>query len=152
MSKFDHYLNAVLERGAREAHDDGASAVDAHHILLAMAAGSDPVLTAAGLDHAAVRAALDQEFARSLGAAGVTLTTALRRGSRPPQGSPGLGASARAAIERGFAAVSRKRDVRRGHLLYGILSAQFGTVPRALDLAGVDRAELSRAALAESVR
>lgn len=54
---------------------------------------------------------------------------------------PRLGASSKHAMER-MAAGHRKKDLRSGHLLPGVLQAEVGTVPRALALAGVDRAEL----------
>ena len=47
------------------------------------------------------------------------------------------------ALERGFASVTRKKDLRPAHLLLGILRAEVGTVPRALALAGVDQAALT---------
>ncbi|WP_277303565.1 Clp protease N-terminal domain-containing protein [Spongiactinospora sp. TRM90649] len=140
-------VDVVIERGRREAHQDGAEAVEAHHLLLALAGADDPVvrgvLDAAGLDRAAVRAALDRENARSLAAIGVdvaafTLPAASVAGDPPSR----LGTSARLALERGFASVGRKKDLRPGHLLRGVLLAEVGTVPRALALGGVDRAGL----------
>lgn len=138
MSEFDHYLNGVLVRAIEEARAEGSPTVEAQHMLLALAAGDDPVLAAAGLDHAAVRGALDQEFAHSLAAAGVTLTAGPPRSS-PPAGTPPLGATAKAALDRAIGRAPRKKDIRPGHVLLGILLAEVGTVPRALALAGVDR-------------
>jgi hypothetical protein len=40
----------------------------------------------------------------------------------------------------------RKKDLQPAHLLLGILQAEAGTVPRALALAGVDRAGLAERA------
>ncbi len=140
MSSFDHYLNDVLGRAAEEARAEGSATVEAYHLLLALADGHDPVLAGAGLDRAAVRSALDRESARSRAAAGVTAAADLR--ASPPAGSPGLGPTARAALERGFAKASRKKDIRPGHVLLGVLLADVGTVPRALALAGVDRQAL----------
>jgi D-alanyl-D-alanine carboxypeptidase len=54
-----------------------------------------------------------------------------------------MGTSAKLALERSVAGASRTRDLRPAHLLLGILSAQVGTVPRALALAGVDREGLA---------
>ncbi|WP_425455218.1 Clp protease N-terminal domain-containing protein [Allorhizocola rhizosphaerae] len=87
---------------------------------------------------------MDREFEQSLAAAGVSLAAFdLPRtgpvGTRDPQ----PGESVRLAIERGLASVARQAEVRPAHLLLGILSAQVGTVPRALALAGVDRAALT---------
>lgn len=141
MSEFDHYLNDVLVQAIEEARAEGSATVEAHHILLALAAGHDPVLVAAGIDHAAVRGALDREFAHSLAAAGVTMVSGPPRAT-PPAGTPPLGATAKAALERGFARAPRKKDVRHGHVLLGVLLAEVGTVPRALALAGIDRQAL----------
>jgi D-alanyl-D-alanine carboxypeptidase len=147
MSSFDHYLQRILIAAAAEARAEGSAATEAHHVLLAIAGDGSPSLTAAGLDHAAVAAALDREFARSLAAAGVRVDGGVPRATPLSDGSPQLGATAKAALERGFALVQRKRDCRPGHVLLGVLLAPVGTVPRALDLAGVDRA-----GLAEDVR
>jgi len=147
VSEFDHYLHGVLMRAAEEARAEGSATVEAHHMLLALAAGGDPVLAAAGLDHAAVRGALDQEFAHSLAAAGVTMPSGPPRSapaagpprSAPAAGTPSLGATAKAALDRAIGRAPRKKDIRPGHVLLGILLAEVGTVPRALALAGADR-------------
>jgi D-alanyl-D-alanine carboxypeptidase len=146
MSPFDVYLHAVLMRAGHEAREDGSPAVEAGHLLLAIAgephAGTRPVLEPAGLDRDAVRAALDREFEHSLSAVGVSRAahTLPRPSGRPAH--PDMGTSAKLALERGFAAVPRKKDLRPGHLLLGVLLAEVGPVPRALALAGVDRAAL----------
>ncbi|GLW08106.1 hypothetical protein Misp01_32360 [Microtetraspora sp. NBRC 13810] len=155
MSAVDRMIQAIIERGADEALADGSAAIEAHHLLLAIAAhpegGARQVLTSAGLDRRSIRAALDREFEHSLAAAGVSSAAfGLPRPSRGPDRPGQLGASARLALERGFATAARKKDLRPAHLLLGILQAQAGTVPRALALAGVDRDGLTtrvRAAL-----
>jgi D-alanyl-D-alanine carboxypeptidase len=53
-----------------------------------------------------------------------------------------MGTSAKLALERGFAGAARKKDLRPAHVLLGVLAAEVGTVPRALALAGFDRADL----------
>ncbi|MEO3812546.1 Clp protease N-terminal domain-containing protein [Sphaerisporangium sp. B11E5] len=147
MAVIDEYINTIVERGGHDARHDGSETIEAHHLLLAIAAEGDAasreVLTSAGLDHRAVRDALDREFEHSLNAAGVSAGT-FRLPPPSPAGTPPakLGASARLALERGFSSVSRKKDLRPGHLLLGILRAEAGTVPRALALAGVDRDDL----------
>ncbi|WP_433359718.1 Clp protease N-terminal domain-containing protein [Actinoplanes sp. CA-142083] len=149
MSTFDHYFNRILDAAAAEATADGSAAVEAQHLLLAIAGEGSPPLAAAGLDQPALRRALDQEFTRSLATAGVTVPGGLPRATPDPGRSHSLGASAKVAIERGFDLVERKRDARPGHLLLGVLQADLGTVPRALALAGVDRAALRELALRE---
>ena len=146
MKPFDAYLHAVLMRAAVDARDDGSTTVEAQHLLLAVAAEPEPTtrpaLEAVGLDRDGVRRALDREFAHSLGAVGVSPTAYdLPRPSRLPA-NPTIGTSTRLALDRGFAFASRKKDLRPAHVLLGILSAQVGTVPRALALAGVDREDL----------
>ncbi|MER6949493.1 Clp protease N-terminal domain-containing protein [Nonomuraea sp. NPDC000554] len=148
MAMIDHYINTIVERGADEAHKDGSATVEAQHLLLAIAAERNPVthqaLTSVGLDHQAIRDALDKEFEQSLGAAGVSLAAFdLPRPSPAPKRSANLGASAKLALERGLASATGKKDLRPAHLLLGILLAEVGTVPRALAAAGVDRADLT---------
>ncbi|MEU8148928.1 Clp protease N-terminal domain-containing protein [Nonomuraea sp. NPDC048901] len=146
MSAIDHYINAIIEQGAAEAQEDGSSAIEAHHLLLAIAAGEGTaahrVLTAAGLGRQAIRDALDREFEHSLSAVGVSVASFdLPKPAAAPE-PPKLGASARLAIERGFTAATGKKDLRPAHLLLGILDTEIGTVPRALALAGLDRVDL----------
>lgn len=146
MSAFDKYLHAVIVRAMHEAHEDGSATIDAHHLLLSLAADqgttAQQVLASAGLDHAAVRDALDREFEHSLNMVGVSPAAYdLPRPSHASQ-QPKMGASARLALDRSFAS-ARKKDLRSAHLLLGILQAQVGTVPRALALAGIDQAELA---------
>ncbi|MEU1945589.1 serine hydrolase [Streptomyces sp. NPDC020125] len=146
MSAFDKYLHAVIVRATHEVHEDGSATIDAHHLLLSLAADqgstAQRVLASAGLDHAAVREALDREFEHSLSMIGVS--PGAYDLPRPSHASrqPKLGASARLALERSFAS-ARKKDLGSAHLLLGILKAHIGTVPRALALAGVDQAELA---------
>jgi ATP-dependent Clp protease ATP-binding subunit ClpA len=147
-SHFGTYMRTILEQGREEARDDGSATVEAHHLLLAIAAGPDAaarrVLLAAGLEHDAIRAVLDREFEYSLAAAGASsamfdLPRPTRAADRPAH----PGASARLALERGFSSEARRKDLQSAHLLLGILRAQFGTVPRALALAGIDRKGLA---------
>jgi D-alanyl-D-alanine carboxypeptidase len=121
--------------------------VEAHHLLLAVAAsgesGTHELLASVGLDYATIRAALDREFERSLTAAGVSVRSVdLPRPSRAREESRALGSSVKLAMERGLGSVARKQNLRPAHLLLGIVQAPVGTVPRALDLAGVDRPAL----------
>jgi ATP-dependent Clp protease ATP-binding subunit ClpA len=147
MSTFGDYVHAILEQGREEARQDGSAAVEAQHLLLAVATGPraapHQVLATAGLVHRVIRDALDREFEHSLQAAGVSAATFdLPQPSRNPQRPRRLGASARLAIERG-ATSGRKKDLLPAHLLLGILQAEVGTVPRALALADIDRADLA---------
>jgi ATP-dependent Clp protease ATP-binding subunit ClpA len=87
MTTFGKYI----EQAREEARDDGSAAVEAQHLLLAIAAGPDAatrqILAAGGLDHRALRDALDREFEHSLAAAGYPpprLTS--RNRAKPPHG------------------------------------------------------------------
>ncbi|GAA3115720.1 Clp protease N-terminal domain-containing protein [Streptosporangium carneum] len=147
MSAFDRYLQTIIEQGAREAQEDGSPTIEAHHLLLAIAAdqesGTRRILGSAGLDRQAIRDALDREYEQSLSAAGVSLAAFdLPRPNRTLEPPARLGASARGALDR-LASAFRKKDLGPVHLLLGILQAQVGTVPRALALAGVDQADLT---------
>lgn len=145
MSSFKQYFQAVLDRAELEARDDRSSTIEPQHVLLAIAAqdGTEPqqVLRDAGLDHETLKAALHREYERSLGAAGVALNEFDLRSTPDEERRPQLGASFKLAIER-MAAGHGKRKPQPGHLLFGVLQAEVGTVPRALALAGVDRAAL----------
>jgi D-alanyl-D-alanine carboxypeptidase len=145
MAGFHKYVKTMLDRAGTEARLDSSTTVEAQHLLLAIAAdqgsAAGRMLASVGLDHRAIRAALDREFEHSLTAAGVAGSAfGLAPASPDPQRVPQLGTSIRLALERG--AKSGGRDLRPGHLLLGILQAEVGTVPRALALADVDRTDL----------
>lgn len=146
MAEFDKYLRAVLDQAGVEAQSDGSATVEARHVLLAMTtvldAPTEQLLQSVGLDHAAVRAALDREYEQGLSAAGVSIEAASRLQQAPGLTNPAghLGESVRHALERGLHGV--RTAPRPAHLLLGVLQAEVGTVSRALALAGVDRAAL----------
>jgi D-alanyl-D-alanine carboxypeptidase len=144
--KFDRFLPAVLDDARREARDDRSPTVEPQHLLLAVAASDEPstrrVFASVGLDHAAVRAALDRKFERSLAAAGVSVATGdVPHPSQARERSPQVSSSFRLVMERAVGA-ARTEAPRPLHLLLGIIGAPVGTVPRALALAGIDRAAL----------
>jgi ATP-dependent Clp protease ATP-binding subunit ClpA len=145
MTAFGKYVRAILDQAGREAQLDRSTTVEAHHVLLAISVQPETtagqVLTSVGLDHRAIRHALDHEFEHSLSAVGVSLAAFdLPRPSADPERAPHLGASVRLALERGVAGV--RNDLQPAHVLLGILQARVGTVPRALALAGIDQADL----------
>lgn len=141
------YVQAVVDQAGIEAQKEGAAAVEAQHLLLAIAAepeaNTQQVLSAAGLDYEGIRTALQREFEQSLGVAGVSLAAfdmTTRPGAshaRPTK----LGASAKLARERGLG--KRRGGSPPLHLLLGILQAEKGTVPRALATAGINQSELT---------
>jgi ATP-dependent Clp protease ATP-binding subunit ClpA len=144
MTPFPSFLRAVLEQAGREARGDG-SKVEAQHVLLAMAsrpeAESTRLLESLGLDYRAIRAALDAELEHALRSAGVSVTATDARPTSAITGAvPPLGPSVQHALERGLGQL--REAPRPAHVLLGILQADVGTVPRALALAGFDRAAL----------
>jgi ATP-dependent Clp protease ATP-binding subunit ClpA len=153
VTSFGQYVRTIVHRGQLEARETGSPIIEAEHLLLAMASqqGTAPqaVLASVGLDHDAIRTALEREFVESLRAAGVSLAAPIPPSARHEDRRVLLGASARLSVERAvkLAAARERRDP--VHLLIGVLGAQHGTVPRALAFAGVDREALvERARLA----
>jgi ATP-dependent Clp protease ATP-binding subunit ClpA len=145
MMAFGKYVRAIIEQAAQEAQADRSATIEAQHVLLAIAARRETaeaeLLSSVGLDPRGLREALDRELAQSLSAAGVAIAEfALPLASSASAREPRLGASVRHALERGVEGV--RRQPRPAHLLLGVLQAQVGTVPRALTLAGIDRADL----------
>jgi ATP-dependent Clp protease ATP-binding subunit ClpA len=148
VTTFGTYVHTIIEQAGHHASKDGSATIEAHHLLLAVAAqqGTTPhhVLTSVGLDQQAIREALEREFEHSLRAAGVSRAAFdLPQPRSDPERSARIGASAKLALERGVAAAARKKDLQPAHLLLGILEAHAGTVPRALALAGIDRTDLT---------
>ena len=132
-----------------EAQRQGLAVVEAEHVLLAMAGDQHTsigrFLAERGLDHAGWLTALHTERERSLQTVGVTMRDATALSATRIQ-RPRWSTSARAAFDRAQKIASR---FRRGQhrmtgfdLLYGILGAELGTVPRALAFAGIDRKAL----------
>ena len=148
MSEAGRYLKGLLDRGRVEAQRSGSSAVEAEHLLLAMAAQrgttAHRVLDGAGLDYLTVQAALEREFAASLRVAGVALADFdLPAATADPHRAVDLGTSAKLVVERAVKAAGRGPGrLRPEHLLLGVLDTEVGTVPRALALAGVNRVDL----------
>lgn len=155
MSAFSRYVRTIIEQATREAQLERSKTIEAEHVLLAIAAQPETtaaeILSSVGLDRSALRNALSREFEHSLGAAGVSLDSFDLPRSSAPELPTNVGASVRQALERGLAGVCRHPQPT--HVLLGILQAEVGTVPRALALAGIDRAGLMlsvRQALSES--
>lgn len=146
MTAFDTYLPAIIVRAEHEARDDGSATIEAQHLLLAIAgereASTHEILTSVGVDYRAIRDALDREFEHSLSTVGVSRVAFDFPRPTGGSGQPKMGASAKLVLERGFASVARKKDLRPTHLLLGVLRAEVGTVPRALAMAGIDQVDL----------
>jgi ATP-dependent Clp protease ATP-binding subunit ClpA len=141
--------SSVGRQFAVEAKRDGAEFIEAEHMLLALSAGPDSVvaklLNEFGLDHDRLAAALHAERRQTLAFVGMTATDTKLGEATEHDGPPSLGTSAKVAVRR--ALIGSRHDRRRARLrgtdlLAGILEAEFGTVPRALAIAGIDRATL----------
>jgi ATP-dependent Clp protease ATP-binding subunit ClpA len=142
--------SGVARKFEIEAKRDGSKFIEAEHMLLALAASADSdagrLLLESGLDHERLSAALHEERRRTLAFAGMSAPGKKLVEATGPDSSPSLGTSAKAAVRRALIG-SRHDRRRRGRLrgtdlLAGILEAEFGTVPRALAIAGIDRSAL----------
>ena len=142
--------SSVARQFEIEAKRDGAKLIEAEHMLLALASNADSdagrLLGEIGLDHQRLAAALREERRRTLAFAGMSAPDTSLVEATGFDGAPSLGTSAKMAVRRALIG-SRHHRRRRGRLrgtdlLAGILEAEFGTVPRTLAIAGVDRAAL----------
>jgi ATP-dependent Clp protease ATP-binding subunit ClpA len=140
-----------------EAKREGAELIEAEHMLLALAAGTDSdaasLLKEFGLDHERLVGALREEHRQTLAVVGMKATDTQLGEATELDSPPSLGTSAKVAVRRalmGSRHERRRARLRGTDLLAGILEAEFGTVPRALAIAGIDRAALlARARRAE---
>jgi ATP-dependent Clp protease ATP-binding subunit ClpA len=132
-----------------EAKQEGAEFIEAEHMLLALAANADSdagkLLNEFGLDHERLASALREERRQTLAFVGMAASDTKLGEATELDSSPSLGTSAKVAVRR--ALIGSRHDRRRARLrgidlLAGILEAEFGTVPRALAIAGIHRAEL----------
>jgi ATP-dependent Clp protease ATP-binding subunit ClpA len=139
----------VLGQFQVEATRDGAKFIEAEHMLLALAASpktdAAKLLGEFGLDHPRLVSALEEEHRRTLTFAGMREPGPRLVKATELDTKLSLGTSAKAAIRRGL--IGARHDRRRARLrsielLAGILQAELGRVPRALAIAGIDRAAL----------
>jgi ATP-dependent Clp protease ATP-binding subunit ClpA len=149
MRRFGKDARTVVRRAETEARAEGSRTVDAEHLLLALtspeAICSARVLSEAGLGHDELRDALDGQFRDALESVGVEL-----EGESPPARHASaakrlqIGQSGKLALQRALLVTAKRGDRRIDacHLLIGILSAEHGTVPRALAHAQIDRRQL----------
>jgi Clp amino terminal domain, pathogenicity island component len=158
-------LKEVVFRAIEEARRRGSDSVEAEHLMLALAwnRASVPALLMADvdLDYESLDAALTEERARSLAFVGIANFPADRLVATPKESRPNWGASSREALSRSRRIINERAHARGAggpraggprartrarsddlDLLTAILRAEFGTVPRALAFAGVDREAL----------
>jgi ATP-dependent Clp protease ATP-binding subunit ClpA len=139
----------ILGLARAEAVADHSPTVEAEHLLLALSGpgggGAHLLLTEVGLDHDAIQRALAAGIERSLASVGVRLgKSGLPRASFFPGKKVHVGASTKLALHRAVQASKAQHaaEIEPVYLLLGILNARLGTVPRALEVAGVDRPAL----------
>lgn len=134
-----------------EAKRDGAKYIEAEHMLLALADDRDgaaaKLMSESGLDHDRLAKALQDEHRRTLAFAGMSAPSKELVEATELESPLTFGTSAKSALRRGLLATRHARRGRRARirdieLLLGILLAELGTVPRALAIAGIDRAAL----------
>ena len=127
--RFTKDARRVVEAARSEACDAGSATIEAEHLLVALARRPHPALAG--------------ERAASLAAAGVDWDVP----ARPSRAEPRFATSAKLALERSLSAAVARHDRRltSDHVLLGVLEAEVGTVPRALELAGIDRRALAEA-------
>lgn len=148
--RFDTRSRAVVMHAREEAMALSATKLEAEHLMLGVSrdtrSGVGRVLAEEGLDHDGLVRALDAELARSLESVGVASSTiALAEQPLPMTGQPRWGASSKQAFRGALSAAKARgdRSILPAHIVLGILAAREGTVPRALEAAGVDRSALS---------
>jgi ATP-dependent Clp protease ATP-binding subunit ClpA len=133
-----------------EAKRDSAKLIEAEHMLLGLAADTDgdaaKVMKESGLDHGRLASALHEEHRRTLAFAGMNAPTKELVEATALESSLMFGTSAKTALRRALHASRHDRPrrprLRSTDLLFGILQAELGTVPRALAIAGIDRTAL----------
>ena len=143
-------LRRLVAAAVDEARQSHAPNVEAEHLLLALSSRpSSPagrVLAEHGLGYDEIQRALLEEQHSSLRAAGVEPVPRARLISTPRRRRPGWGASAKDCLRRASRAGAKlkRRRMAELDLLLGVLTAELGTVPRALSITGVDRTQLAR--------
>jgi ATP-dependent Clp protease ATP-binding subunit ClpA len=140
--RFGKHARMVVAAAMREeANGERRGLIEAEHLLLALA--DTPQLKYIGLDHEELAAAFEREEEQSLAAVGVSADD-LPPANFPRAGTPRLATSAKLAIERAMKLTAKRgqRQMSPEVLLLGVISAEHGRVPRALQLADVDIDEL----------
>jgi ATP-dependent Clp protease ATP-binding subunit ClpA len=142
--RFTKDARAAVHAAVKDAQASGRPAVEAEHLFVALAAS--PELQAVGLDRGRIVEALVEEERQSLSAVGVSADHYQQPSTGARVAQPPFGASAKLALERGVKLAQAHGNRRFGshELLGGVLAAEHGRVPRALELAGIDVDELKR--------
>jgi len=150
-------LRGIMVRAQELAAERGAPAAEAEHLLIAIAehphSRGGAFLASHGLDAATLVAAFKAEREHALRGAGIAGFSEGDLAATPRRRKPRWGTSARDTWERGFRMARGGREhVSSLNLVVGALSAELGTVPRALNLAGIDRDKILGQALVEAAK
>jgi ATP-dependent Clp protease ATP-binding subunit ClpA len=140
----------VVRQFVVEAKQDAAKFVEAEHMLLALATNEESdacrLLNESGLTYQQLLSAVHEERRRSLAFAGVEPLDKRQTPATELDRPLTLGTSAKVAIKRAMIAsrhgLPHRPHIQSTDLLFGILQAELGTVPRTLAIAGADRAAL----------
>ncbi len=143
LERFTKDARAIVRAASQEeAHTRGTGTVQAEHLLLALSA--HPSLQYLDMDHDRIEQALIQEEERSLASVGIVAGDFEQPAASATPHRTKLATSAKLALQRALMAAQRRHDrrIETQHLLLGVLAADHGRVPRALEIAGIDPDEL----------
>jgi ATP-dependent Clp protease ATP-binding subunit ClpA len=140
--KFTKEARQTVVEARHEAVSAGDDAVEAEHLLLALA--RRPEFQELGLDRDRLVEALAEEERRSLAAVGVNLDALEPSPATPATRDPRFATSAKLALQRAVGGVVRRGDRRleARDVLLGVLGAERGRVARALRIAEIDVEQL----------
>lgn len=140
--KFTKEARQTVVEARHEAVSAGDDAIEAEHLLLALA--SRPEFQELGLDRDRLVEALAEEERRSLAAVGVNLDALEPPPATPATRDPRFATSSKLALQRAVGGVVRRGDRRleARDVLLGVLGAEHGRVVRALRIAEIDVEQL----------
>jgi ATP-dependent Clp protease ATP-binding subunit ClpA len=153
-------IKQLLTDAERIAREMGEEEPAAEHLLLSAIGLPDGsagrALESQGVDADAIRAALRDDQADALVAAGLSREVAEAAAEPAPLGTAGApllyaaGPSAREVFQvAGRLARASKQRLAGAHVVVAAAELERGTVPRVLDRLGIDRRQLAEAAMAE---
>ena len=137
--RFTGDARAAVVAAREQARTSGRHTVESEHLLLALAARPE-----FGLDASRLADAFAHEEERSLAAIGLAAGEFESGAGGRARREPRFATSSKLALQRAVAIAAKRGDRRltAGHVVLGVLAAEHGRVPRALQLAEVDVDEL----------
>jgi ATP-dependent Clp protease ATP-binding subunit ClpA len=138
--RFSKTAREVVKQAQELAAAEGATSVEAHHLLIAAAEARDSD-TAASLSHLGINGqtideARAREFRKALTSVGIDTSSQAPLGSsRLRRSTPRFGQSAKLVLQRTIEEATNANAPRitERHLVLGIVSAEAGTTPRLLN-------------------